>query len=406
MLKAAFLERVDGLAAACDAYERTLGDAEFGPSPESQLRREALVFELAQLRCAAEAEHDEKTCARLDAVRAQLRVHPPAAGLLHLGVVWRVATTAVVVLLGSLMLLFAAPLRLANPPLRRLGIPNGFLPSDLLIFAWTSAVLAAAGIRVRVEGSVQQCWRQVRPGGYLIVYNHSSNLDPYIAFACTGLLAHCGAPKFVGKRSLFSMPIVGWMMAAMGNLAIDRGSHVQAVATMSTSAAKVLARGRSIAVAPEGTRTTDGHLVLPFKKGAFHLAQKAEATLLPLAIHGAYALWPRGELFPSSGTVTVRPLPPHPPHEGGEAKHDSSRLALQDQYVQHFGPAQFSTAPPLTALQRLAQQAVVLASLVVFALAWRGAAGLAARSGLEARGVLLLAGLASLAAWAAVHHCI
>jgi 1-acyl-sn-glycerol-3-phosphate acyltransferase len=47
---------------------------------------------------------------------------------------------------------------------------------------------------------------------------------------------------------------------------------------------------RSIAIAPEGTRTVHGQLG-DFKKGAFHLALEAKAPITPIISYGAYHMW-------------------------------------------------------------------------------------------------------------------
>merc|ERR1719183_506346 len=93
--------------------------------------------------------------------------------------------------------------------------------------------------------------------------------------------------------------------------------------------------GRSVAVAPEGTRTTDGNLTLPFKKGAFYTQELAKVPLLPVVIFGAYELWPPGQLFATPGEVTISALPQQ---LLGEGSRDDARVRLQRSIAGHRGP--------------------------------------------------------------------
>ena len=66
-----------------------------------------------------------------------------------------------------------------------------------------------------------------------------------------------------------------------------------------------LKRGISVIVYPEGTRSKDGKM-LPFKKGAFHLAAKSQAVIIPLHIHGTRTALPKGGLLMRKNPVHVR----------------------------------------------------------------------------------------------------
>lgn len=66
------------------------------------------------------------------------------------------------------------------------------------------------------------------------------------------------------------------------------------------------------ALAPEGTRRRSGETedLLPFKKGAFHMALDTEATIVPACIIGAFDLGKPGVKWPTRGHVTIRYMPP------------------------------------------------------------------------------------------------
>ena len=88
----------------------------------------------------------------------------------------------------------------------------------------------------------------------------------------------------------------------------------------------------TVFIAPEGTRTTDGSL-LPFKKGALHLAQASGAPIVPVVIEGAFALHPPGRLTSRPGRVRVRVLPPWATAPLTEAAFGPQTVALRALYA-------------------------------------------------------------------------
>lgn len=124
-----------------------------------------------------------------------------------------------------------------------------------------------------------------RPGRTVVVSNHLSQTDPF-------LISHLPwEMKWLGKSSLFVVPIIGWSMYLSGDIAVKRGN--------SRSAKKAMARcrhyldgGTPVIIFPEGTRSRDGELG-PFKDGAFQLAIEAGADILPIAVAGTAAAMPK-----------------------------------------------------------------------------------------------------------------
>ena len=72
--------------------------------------------------------------------------------------------------------------------------------------------------------------------------------------------------------------------------------------------------GEMVLVFPEGTRTRDGEIG-PFRPGFTALASRSGAAILPVAVDGAYAAWPRDQKFPGLGRIWVRYGPPLLPEE-------------------------------------------------------------------------------------------
>jgi 1-acyl-sn-glycerol-3-phosphate acyltransferase len=166
---------------------------------------------------------------------------------------------------------------------------------------WARDLLRSAQIEVRVRGLE----RLNGIGTCVYCANHTSFVDP-------GALIDAvpGSVRFVGKRSLFHVPIFGTALRITGQIPVDRGNRDAAVDAFA-DAARVLRDGVSAAVFVEGTRSRDGSL-RPFKKGAFVLAISLQVPCVPVFIADSRALMPRGGFVPRPGTVEVRigePIP-------------------------------------------------------------------------------------------------
>jgi 1-acyl-sn-glycerol-3-phosphate acyltransferase len=122
-------------------------------------------------------------------------------------------------------------------------------------------------------------------GRTVVVSNHESQADPF-------LISHLPwEMKWLGKASLFRIPVVGWMMWLAGDVPVRRGDSASGKGAMAICA-RWLARGVPVMVFPEGTRSTEEAL-LPFKDGAFRLAIETGADILPIAVSGTRTALPK-----------------------------------------------------------------------------------------------------------------
>jgi len=152
-----------------------------------------------------------------------------------------------------------------------------------------------AGIRTRVAGR-----EHLQPGRAVVFCsNHQSNIDPPILFQTLHPRLHV-----LFKRELTKLPLLGRAFQIGGFVPIDRGSREQSMAAIE-QAAQSLRNGNSFLTFPEGTRSRTGAL-LPFKRGPFLMALKAQAPVVPVAIQGGTASMRKGSAIVRPATVSVR----------------------------------------------------------------------------------------------------
>jgi 1-acyl-sn-glycerol-3-phosphate acyltransferase len=131
-----------------------------------------------------------------------------------------------------------------------------------------------------------------------VVANHESFCDILVLLATLPMQV-----RFLAKRSVFRVPVLGWSIAAAGFVPVDRGDRARGAATVGTALQR-LQGGRSLVIFPEETRTREGEL-LPFKRGAAHIAVKAGLPLQPIGIAGTFRILPRGSWEIRPGPVRV-----------------------------------------------------------------------------------------------------
>lgn len=167
---------------------------------------------------------------------------------------------------------------------------------------WGARVwLQLCGARVEVEGS-----EHLEEGrNYVFVANHRSYLDTAALFRYAGRRI-----GLVAKKELLKAPILGQGMGFVNVIAIDRSNSERARQSME-KARQVIEKGYSFGVFAEGTRAMPGEL-LPFKKGAFHLALQTKTDVVPVAIMNTDWMMGKktGVLFP--GTIRIKLLKPLP----------------------------------------------------------------------------------------------
>lgn len=149
-------------------------------------------------------------------------------------------------------------------------------------------------------------------GPVLLLSNHQSHLDPVlVGLACPRQL------KFLARHGLFFFPFSLWIRA-LGAVPINQEGS--ALAGLRTTLG-LLKEDNAVLIFPEGSRTPDGELHDIFT-GFCLLARRSQATIVPLAIEGAFAALPRGSLFVRPHSIGLTFGPPILPSQYAKLSDD------------------------------------------------------------------------------------
>jgi 1-acyl-sn-glycerol-3-phosphate acyltransferase len=174
---------------------------------------------------------------------------------------------------------------------------------------WSRLILWTTGVTVRVEGLERLDPKR----SYVFAANHQSIYDIPIVFASLPFQL-----RIIAKASLGKIPFMGWHLQRTGHVLVDRA---RAGAGTVKKMARLVAKGHSLIVFPEGTRSTDG-VVAPFKGGSFVIALDAGLPIVPISIVGSRHVMFRGDVTVHPGAVS---LIVHAPIETAGVGRDAAR---------------------------------------------------------------------------------
>jgi len=164
---------------------------------------------------------------------------------------------------------------------------------------------------IGVAGAKANPWWHFRTTGYrpenprhpyVAVSNHESYADIF-------LISHLPwEMKWLAKKTIFKIPVMGWLMRMAGDVPLVRGSRSSAVGALAQCRDR-LDKKVSVMVFPEGTRSKTDEM-LPFKDGAFALAIEAQVPILPIAVAGTRDCMAKHSFQVGHARAICRVLPP------------------------------------------------------------------------------------------------
>jgi putative phosphoserine phosphatase / 1-acylglycerol-3-phosphate O-acyltransferase len=213
---------------------------------------------------------------------------------------------------------------------RRLGRDN-FSNANQLTRLLGDIGSAFAGLDFEIEG-VENLYRE-RP--VVFVFNHQSLLDSLV-------LAHLLREDVVAmvKKEMANTPVIGPLLRQADTIFVDRSESDQSHVLQ--RALEVLKSGRSLVIAPEGSRSTLGD-IQPFKHGAFYIARKAGVPIVPIVLHNVKDALPKGAWLIRPATIRVTVLPPVPAESIRSIRASCSEL--EHRYIEFLGHSSLAALP-------------------------------------------------------------
>ena len=149
---------------------------------------------------------------------------------------------------------------------------------------WARIILATALIPVEVRGREHI----VKGESYIFAANHQGAFDIFL------VCGYLNVPfRWMMKRALEKVPFLGWGCKHAGYVFVDK-SNPGAVRRTYRQAEQILLSGTNLMMFPEGSRSADGRM-MPFRKGAFMLAEEMKMPVIPMTINGSYDILPKGK---------------------------------------------------------------------------------------------------------------
>ena len=175
-----------------------------------------------------------------------------------------------------LSVLWTAPCAIAAAIVGMMGKQHAV---TLITRAWGRGIIGVCGIKVQIEGLENLAGLK----SFILVANHQSFFD---IFAVAAFMP--GEPRFVAKKELLKIPVVGYAMQHGGHVIIDREAGGQAI----RKAIQIIRSGLDMCVFAEGHRFNDNR-VHDFEDGAAWLAILSKLPAVPMSISGSGLIFPR-----------------------------------------------------------------------------------------------------------------
>jgi 1-acyl-sn-glycerol-3-phosphate acyltransferase len=159
---------------------------------------------------------------------------------------------------------------------------NGRIQHNLARF-WSWLVMKTILSPVKITGAHENTFDNSKPKVYAVT--HASALDIPILYVYLPFQF-----RIIFKSELLAYPFIGWHLKRSGQVCINQQNPAASIGSIK-SALRSLRSGMPLVIFPEGGRTRDGN-IQPFLPGAFFLAIKAQADIVPIALVDTFDLLP------------------------------------------------------------------------------------------------------------------
>jgi len=174
--------------------------------------------------------------------------------------------------------------------------------------AWSWLIMKTILSPVTVTGNIAAVAASEGGKPRVFAVTHASALDIPILYVNLPFQF-----RIIFKSELLSYPFIGWHLKRSGQVCINQQNPAASIGAIK-SALRSLRNGMPLVIFPEGGRTRNGH-IQPFLPGAFFLAIKAQAEIVPIALVDTFDLLPMdtyhircqplemrvGEVIPTAG---------------------------------------------------------------------------------------------------------
>ena len=181
-------------------------------------------------------------------------------------------------------------------------------------------LMRAANIEVTVIGAENI----PAESGAMLAGNHTGYAD-FILMGTGPYLHGERLVRFMAKKSVFDVPVLGWLLKLMKHVPVDRARGGASIA----SAVQMLREGNLVGIFPEATISRSFELA-NFKTGAARIAHQAGVPLVPCAIWGSQRIWTK-DLPKHFRDVPVIVRYGEPVALTGDAEADTAELKRQMQ---------------------------------------------------------------------------
>jgi 1-acyl-sn-glycerol-3-phosphate acyltransferase len=160
---------------------------------------------------------------------------------------------------------------------------------------------AICGVKYKIEGA-----ENVLDKPMLVLFKHESTWETYFLYQYFKK-----PPVIIAKRELLYIPIFGYLIKGAGNIMIDRKTGVASIKDLVKQAKRsVFKEGRSVIIAPQGTRVPIGGTTTeyPYKSGFCAILDACDLPILPVAVDSGKA-WPKFSFLKYPCVINVKFLP-------------------------------------------------------------------------------------------------